>query len=119
MTYRVAEPGDDEQGVVDTEGEGEHHREVHRPHGNRGDLVEQNQAARRGDEPGQGQQQWEPGGDEGPEGEHHDREGDRPGKQFGLNHRVVVGLVEITPQCRCAGGIDLDAVPGQGGQLPP
>ena len=64
--------------------------------------------------PGQGQQQRQPGRDEGAEGQHQDGQRHRPGEHLRLQHRVEVGLVEVRPQQRGAGRVDLDAVGGQG-----
>ena len=110
---------DEEEGVVDAEREGEHHREVHRPDGDRDELVDEHQRAGRGDEPGEGEDQREAGGDERAEGQHEDGQGDRPREHLRLQHRLEVGLVEVRPQQRGAGRVDLDAVDRTGPRARP
>ena len=63
--------------------------------------------------------QRQPGGDERAEGEHQDGQGDRPGHELRLQHRVEVGLVEVAPQQRGAGRVHLDGVGGEVLQLGP
>ena len=113
------EPDDEEECVVDAEGEGEHHGEVHRPDRDGHELVDEDQRAGGGDEAGEGQDEREPGGDQGAEGEDEDGEGDGPRQHLGLEHGVEVGLVEVRPQQGGAGRVDLDAVTGQGLELGP
>ena len=53
----IPESHDEEQRVVDTERQREHHRKVHGPHRDRRDLVQQNQTTRGCNQTGQRQQQ--------------------------------------------------------------
>ena len=98
----AAEAHDDEQRVVDAQGEGEHQGEVHRPDRDLEDLRDQEQRPGRRGQAEDREQQRQPGGHQGAEGQHQDRQRDRPADELGAHHRVAVGGVEVGPHPRRA-----------------
>ncbi|CAB4732501.1 unannotated protein [freshwater metagenome] len=76
-------------------------------------MVDQHQRSGRRHQARQRQDQGQTGGDQGSEGEHEDRQGDRPGDHLRPEHGAEIGLVEVRPEHRGSGGVDLDAVMGE------
>ena len=107
---RGAEADDDEERVVDAERDREHHREVHRPDRDVGELPEDEQRPARPEQAGHREQQRQAGRDERAEREHQQHERQRPGEQLGLEHRRLVLGVEVRPHRGGSGEADGDAV---------
>lgn len=111
------EAGDDEEGVIDAQGEGEHDGEVERPDrklGEAGDAVED---AHRGDQPGGGEQEGKASSSERAEGEDEDEERHRPGEHLGFHHAFAIDGVEIGPEGRGSGEGNVDGAVAQGGDV--
>ena len=104
------EAGDDEEGVVDAKGEGEHHREVERPDGEIGEPGDAEEDAHGGDETDRREDQGQTGSGECAEGDDEDDSSDRPGEKLGLHHAFTVYGVEVGPEGRGPGEGDGDGV---------
>ncbi len=102
--------GDDEEGVVDTERQREHHREVQRPDRQVGDLGDAVQHAHRGEQAGSGEHERKARSSQRAEGDHEDHRGHRPGEQFGLEHAFAIEFVEVVPEGGRARQCDEDLV---------
>ncbi|CAB4863562.1 unannotated protein [freshwater metagenome] len=107
---RAAEAVDDEERVVDPEGEREHEGEIHRPDRDVEQLGADIERPGGGDESGDRQQQRQTGRDERAEGEHEDDERHRPGDELALHHGRAIGRVEVGPHAAGTGERHLHAV---------
>ena len=93
----LAVAGDDEQAVVDADGEADHHREVHRPHRQRRAAGAQVDGGETDGDPGHGQQQRMPAAIAEPNATNNRITVGRPDTQLGAVQRRLVLGVEVVP----------------------
>ena len=114
---RLAEASDDEQRVVDAQREGEHQREVHRPDRDVEQLRAEEQHPGGSHQAEDGEHQRQTRSHQRAERQQHDPERHRPRDDLGLEHRRLVGVVEVRPHPGRACEVDAHARPPAAGEL--
>ncbi len=104
-----AEAHYEEEGVIDTEGQGEHQGEIEGPDRHGRYLGGEHQGAGRHHKADQGEHEGQAGGDKAAEGDHQDDHRHRPGQHLRTQHGAAVDCVEVGPKGAGPGQGDGDA----------